>query len=865
VTDAEALDWLDRLLSADEAARAASLDALAHSNPPLHARLRRMLTSALSPEHSQVLAAPVLDGFARLTDATRGVTSGDVLAGYRLIREIGRGGMSVVWLAERADGVVKRHVAFKMPMFILQGPADVDRFARERDALAALSHPNVARLYDAGVMESGQPFIVLEFVDGAPLTAFCDARRLDLRARVRLFLQVLAAVDHAHKHLIVHRDLKPSNILVDAESRVRLLDFGIAKLLGDAEQAAAMTQQAGGAMTPLYAAPEQIRGAAISTLTDVFALGAVLHELLTGVLPYKLARDRATVVDIHEALTHGELPRASQAAIDDPLAHVRGSDSALKLRTKLAGDLDTIVGKALRIAPEERYASAAHFADDLQRWLDLKPIAARRPSPWYSMRLALVRHRLAAGVAGAGLLLLAGAGGVAWTQHLASRAHEARTAAVRNFMFDLVNDAEPAEGQQGEVTGRQMVSGAVARARRDFATQPQLRGELLVELGRMFVRLGAGEDAAPVLAEGIDTLETSAPPDDPALNKGRVYLAGVLMETSDDLARVTTLARTARDACVGDAVDCVKARAYAGNLLSQLASFAGDEEQALVEMRRSASETEAAFGVTHAETVVALMSLAITARNAGQLREAGDAMSRAMEVASAVRMRAADRAQLERTMALIDYDLGRYIPARNRFRMLIASTPDAAERALQWRILANLHAELGEGEQALLAADEGLTVLPGDSIQERPFLRQARARALALTGRIDEAVAAIDAVIGEFGALGRAADSFEVLRARRYRAGFLLEGGKPDEALRELRALGEVHSRVALSSVERGLVLDLLGEAEHRFGNAAVARAAHAAAGAALGEQLPLDHPYRVRNAALSVAVSEATNRVVRQ
>ena len=188
------------------------------------------------------LAAPVLDGVARLdVDVTRTLQPGDVLAGYRLIRELGRGGMSVVWLAERADGVVKRTVALKMPMFMLQG-GDVERFARERDALAALSHPNVARLYDAGVLPSGQPFIVLEHVDGMPLTVHCDARRLDLRARLRLFLQVLGAVEHAHKHLIVHRDLKPSNILVDAEGQVKLLDFGIAKLLGENEGAAPLTR-----------------------------------------------------------------------------------------------------------------------------------------------------------------------------------------------------------------------------------------------------------------------------------------------------------------------------------------------------------------------------------------------------------------------------------------------------------------------------------------------------------------------------------------------------------------------------------------------------------------------------------------------
>ena len=428
---------------------------------------------------------------------------GDVLAGYRLIRELGRGGMSVVWLAERADGVVKRTVALKMPMFMLQGAGDVERFDRERDALAALSHPHVARLYDAGVMDSGQPFIVLEHVDGQSLTVFCDERRLDVRARIRLFLQVLAAVEHAHKHLVVHRDLKPSNILVDGDGQAKLLDFGIAKLLGDNDAAAALTQRAGGAMTPMYAAPEQIRGGAISTLTDVFSLGMVLHELMTGVLPYKVARARATAVAIHEALAQGELPRTSQAGIDDAAAIARGQGNAARLRAELAGDLETIVSKALRIAPEDRYASAAHLGDDLRRLLDHQPIAARRPGFWYTTRLALRRHRLAASVAGVGIALVAGASVVAWFQYVESRTHAERTAAVRDFMFDLVNTAEAAEGQQGEVTGRQMLDGAVSRARRDFGAQPQLQGELLSELGRMYMRLAAPESAVPVLEESL--------------------------------------------------------------------------------------------------------------------------------------------------------------------------------------------------------------------------------------------------------------------------------------------------------------------------------------------------------------------------
>jgi serine/threonine-protein kinase len=368
-------------------------------------------------------------------NATLDLAPDDVLAGYRLIRELGRGGMSVVWLAERADGVVKRVVALKMPMFVLRGAGDVERFARERDALASLSHANVARLYDAGLLPSGQPFIVLEYVDGVTLRDFCERHQLDVAARLRLFLQVLAAVEHAHKHLVVHRDLKPSNILVDAEGQVKLLDFGIAKLLGERELAGEeLTRMQGGVLTPLYAAPEQIRGAAISTLTDVYSLGVVLYELLSGVMPYRASPGgRPTLVEVLETFGRGELPRMSQRAPE-------------KLRSALAGDLDTITAKALRLVPDDRYASVKHLADDLQRFLERRPIAARRPGLWYSARLAFARHRLAGGVAAVGLLLVLIASVVAFGQYRASRANAERTAAVRDFMFDLVNDAEAVEG-----------------------------------------------------------------------------------------------------------------------------------------------------------------------------------------------------------------------------------------------------------------------------------------------------------------------------------------------------------------------------------------------------------------------------------
>lgn len=854
MSDAEALDWLDRLLAEDDAQRGASLRGLADTDPALHARLQRMLASALSPEHSRALAQPVLAGLARLDEsAIQGLKGGDVLAGYRLIREIARGGMSVVWLAERADGLVRRHVAFKMPMFTLRDEIDRARFERERDALAGLGHPNVARLYDAGVLPSGQPFIVLEYVDGATLLRHCDGRALDVPARLRLFLQVLAAVEHAHRHLVVHRDLKPANVLVDTDGQVKLLDFGIAKMLAeDLPQTAhtAQTAQAGGPMTPLYAAPEQLRGEPVSTLTDVYSLGVMLHELLTGSLPYSGRKASAvSLVDVLESMARGELPPAASARVDETAAAARGS-SVVRLRQQLAGDLATIVGKAVRIRPEDRYGSAWHFAEDLRRYLDNRPIAARQPSLLYRTRLVLARNRFAASVAAAGLVLVAGAAALAWQQHRESVAHERRTAVVRDFMFDLVNDAEAEEGQGAEVTGRQMVSSAVQRARRDFGAQPQLRGELLGELGRMYMRLGAVGDAVPVLREAVHALAVSAPDGDPALNKARAFLAEALLRMNDDLAAAERLAGQARAACAGDG-ECAKARGYAAHVLSQLASRRGDDQAALAQMRLSAADIERAFGGGSGETAMALLGLAMSARNAGNLVEAGDAVGRAATVADGLRLRAADRVTLERSHAVIDLDLGRYESARDRLLALLAREAPAFEQSLQQRLLATVYVEMGDAARALQAAEAALAGLPRDvEGAVRAYAVQARARAWALAGRADAALADIDAVIVALAASGSEADSYEILRARRYQAEFLM-ATDAGAALGKLRDLARHHARHPGSPVEHGLVLDALGMAERRAGNGKASQLAHRAAREQLVRQLPADHPHVARNRTL--------------
>ena len=305
------------------------------------------------------------------------------------MRRLGRGGMGEVWLAERPHGPGSRSVALKLPATTMAHGVLAERFERERDILARLAHPNIARLYDAGFAAGGQPYLALEYVEGVPFTESCDARRLAIDARLALFVQVLAAVQYAHNNLVLHRDLKPSNILVTAEGRVKLLDFGIAKLLaGGSAEETEITRMGGHALTLDYAAPEQVTGAPLTTAVDVYALGVLLYELLTGARPYHV--QHGTLGEIGEAIASVDPVPPSEAAFTAAALASR-SATAPRLRRALAGDLDTIVAKAMRKEPEERYASVGSLADDLARHRAGLPVTARPPSMWYRAARLLSR------------------------------------------------------------------------------------------------------------------------------------------------------------------------------------------------------------------------------------------------------------------------------------------------------------------------------------------------------------------------------------------------------------------------------------------------------------------------------------------
>jgi serine/threonine protein kinase/Tfp pilus assembly protein PilF len=503
--------YLDQAMEMAGDERAEWLDALRAEDSALAADVEALLSerSALSREgflQEVALRPPAMASLA-----------GQRMGAYTLASLIGQGGMGNVWLAQRSDGRFEGQAAVKLLNASLVGRAGEERFRREGSILARLRHSHIARLVDAGVSPSGQPYLVLEHVEGEQIDRYCDGKGLNVEARIRLFLDVLAAVGHAHTNLIVHRDIKPSNVLVGTDGQVKLLDFGIAKLLegqGGGGEATALTREGGRALTPEYAAPEQVTGGAVTTATDVYALGTLLYMLLAGRHPAE--RVLKSPADLYKAILEAEPQRLSEAVarIKGQTAETLESNAALRattpdgLRRLLKGDLDTIVAKALKKNPEERYASVSALADDLTRYLNDEPISARRDTLAYRTAKFVRRHRRGLAAAAAVVLLLACLVGF-YTARLAKERDRARleaqkAAKVSDLMTGLLTGADPYETRQGrEPTVRGILDAGAERLEKELAGQPELQAEMLTLIGRTYQRLGVYDKAQPLLEKGL--------------------------------------------------------------------------------------------------------------------------------------------------------------------------------------------------------------------------------------------------------------------------------------------------------------------------------------------------------------------------
>ncbi len=498
VFDLPPADWatlrglLDEGVALAPAARADWLDGLARGpQAALVPRLRGLLARAAvgavlrdRPPAVDLGLPPEADDAAERPGATVGP--------YRLIRELGSGGMASVWLAERGDMLQRRQVALKLPHGAWRRAGLAERLAREREILAGLEHPHIARLYDAGVADGGRPYLALEWIDGERIDRFADRHGLDVRARVRLVVQVAQAVAHAHAQLVVHRDLKPANILVTSDGVPKLLDFGIAKLLDQGTAAeTALTQAVGRALTPDYTAPEQLAGGPVGTAADQYALGVVLYELLAGVRPPRAVRSLAG--GVADAALQAEPPAPST------VAHAGR-------RRALSGDLDTIVRTALAADPARRYGSVDRFAADLERHLAGLPVLARPIGALERLGKFVRRHR--AGVASAAALTVAvvlGAGVALW-QAAAAREGQQRAERALAFVASIFRDADPWQSGAERRDARQLLQVARARIDTEFAHAPLVRAELLVVLAEALVGVQDEAAAAESAEAGLSAL-----------------------------------------------------------------------------------------------------------------------------------------------------------------------------------------------------------------------------------------------------------------------------------------------------------------------------------------------------------------------
>lgn len=477
---------LDTVLDLPEEQRAGWIDALDDEHAALKPRLRALLARAASIETSDFLETlPKLD-------APQSADAGDSIGPYRLIREIGAGGMGSVWLAERSDGVLKRPVALKCLRTVDARHAFAERLARERDILSGLVHPGIARLYDAGISSNGLPYIALEYIEGDHIDVYCRTRELGVRERVLLVLQVARAVAFAHGNLVVHRDLKPANVLVTPDGQTHLLDFGIAKLL-DAGRAVEtrLTQLGGKALTPEYASPEQIRGEAVTTATDVYSLGVILYELLADTRPYALKRESRGALE--DAILEAD-PRP-------PSERMTGAS----LSPALLRDLDAVVLKALKKSPQERYATMDAFADDLQRFLEGRAVQAQPDSSGYRLRKWIGRHRLATAAAAAFVaVVVAGATISVWQARIAV-AERQRAERVKEFIGSIFAEASPWTGPQDSPSAAALLVRARGRVDASADMDPLMRMELLAIIGESLEGIGESALAGEVAEQLVNT------------------------------------------------------------------------------------------------------------------------------------------------------------------------------------------------------------------------------------------------------------------------------------------------------------------------------------------------------------------------
>jgi serine/threonine protein kinase/tetratricopeptide (TPR) repeat protein len=730
--------------------------------------LRREVLALLNAEADADIYLDQLSGDLSLPRPLSFDLTGKRIGSYRLLRKIGRGGMGVVYEAERVDGAFDQRVALKLLTLALAGAEGRKRFTAERQILAGLEHPAIARIVDGGVAEDETPWFAMEYVDGLPIDEFCDANRLSIPERLDLFLQVCDAVEHAHRCLVVHRDLKPANVLVtqihraDSEGggilessapvwksdgprphvvwQVKLLDFGIAKFLDrQVVEGAPVTRTELRLMTPEYASPEQMRGGVVTTASDVYQLGGLLYELLTGQRPYELAQcgpaERERIICEQPptrpstALSRaGHSSSRSTARSLDEICALRRS-SPIRLKRRLSGDIEKIVLKALHKEPERRYGSADRLAQDIRRHLQGLPVTAR-PDRWlYRTRKFLQRHAVAS-VATATVLVITILATTFYTKRIQSermraelerdraQAEAVKAEQMSQFLTGLFRSADPRDGTAAELTARQLLDRGVEQIDRNLATQPQIQADMLQTLGRTYLELGLHDSTEQLLIRALKLRERFQEPDHPdrARTLGDIgllrYQQAKYSQAQEALLSAVALFERSSDDAAADLAATLQT-------LGRTYRERGEYSSAHAALERALQIQTDVSGAASHEVAGILNSLGLLLVEIGRPEEAEVLYEQSLEIHK--NPHTEDRLGLGRTLnelANVRVYLGKLKGTEEMFRRSLAILQDAYGPDHAWvgrsfNNLGNLLIELGRPGEAVEVLNSALTVQSG--------------------------------------------------------------------------------------------------------------------------------------------------------
>lgn len=528
-------ELFDAALEHGAAQRSAFLKAACAEEESLYVEVQSLL--AAHDQAGNFIESSVLPkAMELLKEQKEQLSPGAQVGAYKIIKQIGFGGMGAVYMAERADKQFEKHVAIKVIKHGMDTLSVIRRFHNERQILATFDHPNIARLLDAGSTESGVPYFVMEYVEGQPIDEYCDARKLSIEKRLQLFCQVCAAVSYAHRHLVIHRDIKPSNIFVTTEGEPKLLDFGIAKLFSpQITDANPLTVTGFQIMTPDYASPEQLRGEPITTASDIYSLGVLLYQLLTGHLPYRTTTQNPVemirlICEMEPEKPSFKISSTEQVVLSDgntdtltpdSISNLRGSTPD-KVRRSIQGDLDHVVMMALRKESTSRYASAEALSEDLRRHLDGLPVVARKGTMGYLAAKFIRRHKIAVASVSFFVMVLI-AFGIAMTvqsRKLAIERDQAekerdKSEKVSRFLVDSFRSSDPVESRGNTITAREILDSGSEKIRSQLEDQPVVKAALMDTIGEVYMNLGLYDKASPLLEEAYKIRKQNLSPGDP--------------------------------------------------------------------------------------------------------------------------------------------------------------------------------------------------------------------------------------------------------------------------------------------------------------------------------------------------------------